>query len=160
VAAVNGAAAGASLSMATACDFRIAAQNAIFATAFARIGFSGDFGGSYFMTHLLGAAKARELYMLGERLDADEALRIGLVNQVHPQETFRKEVDAFAQKLAEGPPLSYRYMKRNLNLAETGHLREVLDFEAEAMMRTGSSEDFANGVQAFLGKTKPTFKGR
>jgi 2-(1,2-epoxy-1,2-dihydrophenyl)acetyl-CoA isomerase len=98
--------------------------------------------------------------MLGERLDADEALRIGLVTRVYPQETFRKEVDAFAQKLAEGPPLSYRYMKRNLNLAETGHLREVLDFEAEAMMRTGSSEDFAAGVQAFLGKTRPRFKGR
>jgi len=160
LAAINGAAAGASLSMAMACDIRVASETAIFATAFARIGFSGDFGGSYFLTKLIGSAKAREMYLLNERIDAAEALRIGLVYRVFPAPQFRKEVDALATKLADGPPLSYRYMKRHLNLALHGNLRDVLDLEAEAMMYTGRSDDFREGVAAFLGKTKPKFTGR
>ena len=152
IAAVNGAAAGASLSQASA--------NAIFTTAFARIGFSGDFGGSYFLTKLIGSAKAREMYLLNERIDAAEAQRIGLLYRVWPQASFRSEVGALARQLADGPPLSYRYMKRHLNLALHGHLRDVLDLEAEAMMYTGRSEDFATGVAAFLRKEKPKFTGR
>ncbi len=160
IAAINGAVAGASFSMTAACDFRVAAEHAIMTTAFAKIGFSGDFGGSYFMTNLLGTAKARELYMLGERIDAEEALRIGLVHRVFPADTFRKETQAFAERLAEGPPLGYRYMKRNLNMALTANLRDILDLEAEAMMRTARSEDFRDAVGAFLSKQKPVFKGR
>jgi 2-(1,2-epoxy-1,2-dihydrophenyl)acetyl-CoA isomerase len=160
LAAINGAAAGASLSMALACDIRVASETAIFATAFARIGFSGDFGGSYFLTKLIGSAKAREMYLLNERLDAAEAQRIGLVYRVFAPAQFRKEVDALATRLAEGPPLSYRYMKRHLNLALHGHLRDVLDLEAEAMMYTGRSDDFREGVAAFLSKSKPKFTGR
>ena len=160
IAAVNGAAAGASLSMALACDIRVASANAIFTTAFARIGFSGDFGGSYFLTKLIGSAKAREMYLLNERIDAAEAQRIGLLYRVWPQASFRSEVGALARQLADGPPLSYRYMTRHLNLALHGHLRDVLDLEAEAMMYTGRSEDFATGVAAFLRKEKPKFTGR
>ncbi len=160
VAAINGAAAGASLSMTMACDFRLAAEHAVFTTAFARIGFSGDFGGSYFMTKLLGTAKARELYMLGDRVDAEEALRIGLVTRVFSSDTFHKETAAFVQRLVEGPPLSYRYMKRNLNLALTANLPDIMDLEAEAMMRTARSEDFVKAVGAFLNKKKPSFEGR
>ena len=160
VAAVNGAIAGASLSLACACDFRVAAEQAVFATAFARIGFSGDFGGSYFMTSIVGTAKARELYLLGERFDAEEALRIGLVHRVFARDTFRKEAEAFARRLAEGPPIGHRYMKRNLNLAQQLHVRDLLDLEAEAMMRTGRSEDFMNAAQAFLKKESPVFRGR
>jgi 2-(1,2-epoxy-1,2-dihydrophenyl)acetyl-CoA isomerase len=160
LAAINGAAAGASLSMALACDIRVASETAIFATAFARIGFSGDFGGSYFLTKLVGSAKAREMYLLNERIDAAEAQRIGLVYRVFAPGVFRKEVDALATRLAEGPPLSYRYMKRHLNLALHGNLRDVLDLEAEAMMYTGRSEDFREGVAAFLRKDKPKFTGR
>lgn len=160
VAAINGAIAGASLSMACACDFRLAAEHAILTTAFARIGFSGDYGGSYFITHLVGTAKARELYLLCDRIDAEQALAIGLVHRVFSQDTFRKEADAFVRRLAEGPPVAYRYMKRNLNLALQMHGRELMDLEAEAMMRTGRTEDFRNATQAFLRKEKPTFKGR
>jgi 2-(1,2-epoxy-1,2-dihydrophenyl)acetyl-CoA isomerase len=160
IAAINGAAAGASLSMAMACDLRVAVEGAVFTTAFQRIGFSGDFGGSYFATKLLGSAKARELYLLGERFDSAEALRIGLLYRVYAQDVFRKEVDALARRIADGPPLSYRYMKRHLNLALHGHLRDVLDLEAEAMMYTGRSEDFREGTKAFLTKQKAKFAGR
>jgi 2-(1,2-epoxy-1,2-dihydrophenyl)acetyl-CoA isomerase len=160
LAAINGAAAGASLSMALACDLRVAADNAVLTTAFAKIGFSGDYGGAFFMTQLLGTARARELYFLSERVEAEEALRIGLVNRVFPKQSFRKETEALAQRIAEGPPLAYRYMKRNLNLALTAHLRDILDLEAEAMMRTGRSEDLRAGAVAFLRKQKPRFEGR
>jgi 2-(1,2-epoxy-1,2-dihydrophenyl)acetyl-CoA isomerase len=160
LAAINGAAAGASLSMALACDIRVASDNAILVTAFARTGFSGDFGGSYFLTKLVGSAKARELYLLNDRLEAAEAQRVGLLYRVFGADVFRKEVDALARRLAEGPPLSYRYMKRHLNLAEHCHLRDVLDLEAEAMMYTGRSEDFRAGTAAFLSKSKPKFTGR
>ncbi len=85
---------------------------------------------------------------------------MGLVNRVFARDTFRKEVDSFALRLAEGPPLSYRYMKRNINLADAGGpLRDVLDLEAESMSRTGRSEDLAKATQAFLSKEKATFKG-
>jgi 2-(1,2-epoxy-1,2-dihydrophenyl)acetyl-CoA isomerase len=160
IAAINGAVAGASLSLTLACDLRVAVDHAVLTTAFARIGFSGDYGGAFFMTQLLGTAKARELYLLGERVHADEALRIGLVHRVFPKEAFRKETEALALRLAEGPPLAYRYMKRNLNLALTTHLRDILDLEAEAMMRTGRSEDLRSGALAFLRKEKPRFRGR
>jgi len=161
IAAINGAAAGASLSMALACDFRLAVEGAVLRTAFSGIGFSGDFGSSYYLTNMLGSAKARELMMLAEKLSAEQALEIGLVNQVYSRDTFRKEVDGFAARLAQGPPLSYRYMKRNINLAEAGgHLRDVLDLEAEAMMRTGRSKDFRDGAMAFMKKEKATFEGR
>ena len=161
VAVINGACAGASLSMALACDLRIAGDHAVFTTAFAAIGFSGDYGGSYFMTKLLGTAKARELYFLPDRIAADEALRIGLVSRVVPKEKLRAEGHALARRLAEGPPIAYRYMKRNLNLAERGvDPRTALDLEAEAMMRTGRTEDFLNGAVAFLKKKPVEFKGR
>jgi 2-(1,2-epoxy-1,2-dihydrophenyl)acetyl-CoA isomerase len=160
LAAVNGAAAGASLSMALACDLRIAADHAVFATAFAKIGFSGDFGGSWFLSRIVGTAKARELYFLGDRIDAEEALRIGLVNRVVPRAKLREEALALAQRLAEGPPLAYRYMKRNLNLALALDAKSALDLEAEAMIRTGQTEDFREAAQAFLHKKPTSFRGR
>jgi 2-(1,2-epoxy-1,2-dihydrophenyl)acetyl-CoA isomerase len=160
LAALNGACAGASLSMALACDLRIASDHAVLLTAFAKIGYSGDFGGSWFMTQIVGTAKARELYFLGDRLDAAEALRIGLVNWVAPREKFREEARALAQRIAEGPPLALRYMKRNLNFALTGDPHTALRLEAEAMIRTGQTEDFKGAARAFLEKKTPSFKGR
>jgi 2-(1,2-epoxy-1,2-dihydrophenyl)acetyl-CoA isomerase len=160
IAALNGACAGASLSMALACDLRIAADHAVLLTAFAKIGYSGDFGGSWFMTQIVGTAKARELYFLGDRLDAADALRIGLVNWVAPREKFREETRALAQRIAEGPPLALRYMKRNLNFALTGDPHTALRLEAEAMIRTGHTEDFKGAARAFLEKKTPSFKGR
>lgn len=161
LAAVNGAAAGASLSMVGACDLRVCADHAVFTTAFQRIAFSGDFGGSYFWTQILGTAKARELYLLGDRIDAERALQLGMVSRVFPRGEFRERVAELAGRLAAGPPLAYRYMKRNLNLVEGGlGLDELLELEAEAMTRTGRSEDFVVGTRAFLRKEKPTFRGR
>ncbi|MBW2268678.1 MAG: enoyl-CoA hydratase [Deltaproteobacteria bacterium] len=160
LAAINGSAAGAGLSIAMACDLRIASESAVFATAFGRIGLSGDFGGTYSMTQLVGPAKARELYLLGDRIDAQEALRIGLVQRVAPADAFREQARELAQRLADGPPLAYRYMKRNLNAAMTSDMRSVLDVEADGMSHTVPSEDFRSAVDAFLNKKKPTFSGR
>jgi 2-(1,2-epoxy-1,2-dihydrophenyl)acetyl-CoA isomerase len=160
LAAINGAVAGASLSLALACDLRIASEHAVFTTAFAKIGYSGDFGGAWYLTKIVGTAKARELYFLADRIDAQEALRLGIVNWVAPREKLRDEARAVAQRLAAGPPLAYRYMKRNLNLALTLSERELLDLEAEAMTRTGATEDFRNAAAAFLAKKTPAFEGR
>ncbi len=160
VAAINGAVAGAALSLALACDLRIAVEGAAFTTAFARIGFSGDFGGSWWMTQIVGTAKARELYLLGERFDAAEAHRLGLVNRIAPRERFEAETRALATRLAEGPPLAHRYMKRNLNFAIRGDAPTALRLEAEAMIRTGASEDFKGAAVAFLRKETPRFRGR
>ena len=160
LAVVNGACAGASLSLALACDLRIAAEHAVFTTAFAKIGYSGDFGGAWYLTKIVGTAKARELYFLSERIDAQEAARLGIVNWLAPREKLRAEARAIAEKLAAGPPLAFRYMKRNLNLALTLHERELLDLEAEAMIRTGQTEDFRNASAAFLAKKTPSFEGR
>lgn len=159
LAAINGVCAGASLSMALACDLRIAVEGADLLTAFANIGFSGDFGGSYFLTQIVGTAKARELYFLSEKLKAEDAQRLGIVNWVAPREKFRAETQALAQRLAAGPPIAYRYMKRNLNLALTANADTLLRLEAEAMMRTGATEDFKNAVKAFLAKKPPVFRG-
>jgi 2-(1,2-epoxy-1,2-dihydrophenyl)acetyl-CoA isomerase len=160
LAALNGVAAGMGLALACACDFRVAVEHASLTTAFARIGYSGDYGSAYFLTHILGTARARELMMLCERIDAAEALRIGLVNRVFPRAEFPAGVQELAQRLAEGPPIALRYMKRNLNLALYLHLRDSLDLEAEAQVRSGRSEDFQAAARAFLRKQKPVFEGR
>jgi 2-(1,2-epoxy-1,2-dihydrophenyl)acetyl-CoA isomerase len=160
LAALNGVAAGMAVGLACACDFRVAADHASLTTAFARIGYSGDFGSAYFLTQILGTARARELLMLGERIDAAEALRIGLVHRVFAREQFATQLRELAERLAAGPPIALRYMKRNLNLALHLHPRDSLDLEAEAQVRSGRSEDFRNAAQAFLRKRKPVFEGR
>ena len=153
-------AAGAGLSLAMACDLRIASDNARFATAFARVGYSGDFGGSYYLTRLVGTAKARELYYTAEILDARQALVLGLVNRVVPDADLEGETRALAQKLARGPRVAYRYMKRNMNAAESGTLNELLDLEAWHHTRCGMTEDHREGTQAFVEKREPVFRGR
>ncbi len=160
LAMVQGAAAGAGLCIAAACDLRIAAENATFLTAFARVGFSGDYGGSYFLTRLLGSAKARELYFLGDRIDAAEALRVGLVNRVVPLEALERETLSLARRLARGPRVAYLYMKRALNAAEDGRLEEVLDLESFQQTRTGMTDDHREAARAFVEKREPVFKGR
>jgi 2-(1,2-epoxy-1,2-dihydrophenyl)acetyl-CoA isomerase len=122
IAALPGAAAGAGLSLALACDLRVMARSAIMTTAFARVGFSGDYGGTYFLTQLVGSAKARELYFLSDRIGADEALRLGLANWVCEPDELAARTREIAQRLAHGPTVAYRYMKENLNRAMAGEV--------------------------------------
>jgi len=160
IAMVRGAAAGAGLSLALACDLRVASDTARFATAFARVGYSGDFGGSWFLTQLVGTAKARELYYAAEILDAAAALGLGLVNRVVPDTRLEEETQALAGKLARGPRVALRYMKRNMNAAEAGTLKDSLDLEAWHHTRTGFTEDHKEAAKAFVDKREPTFRGR
>jgi 2-(1,2-epoxy-1,2-dihydrophenyl)acetyl-CoA isomerase len=160
IAKVRGAAAGAGLSLALACDLRIASDNSKFTTAFARIGFPGDFGGTYFLTKLVGAAKARELYFTADMLDAARALELGVVNRVVPDGDLDAAVADLAGRLAKGPSVAYGYMKKNLNAALDGTLEDSLDLEAWAQIRCAMTEDHKEAAQAFVEKRAPVFKGR
>lgn len=160
IAAVNGFAMGAGLGLCLACDLRIASAQARFGTAYAKVGFGGDFGTSWLLTHAVGPAKAKELLFLADPIDAAEALRLGLVNRVAPQETFAAEVRETAERLAHGPLTSYRYMKANVNLATYTDFRTHLDREAETHLRCGMTEDHREGVRAFLEKRAAKFSGR
>jgi 2-(1,2-epoxy-1,2-dihydrophenyl)acetyl-CoA isomerase len=160
IGAINGPAAGAGLSIALACDLRIASDNARFGTAFARVGFSGDFGGTYLLTQLVGPAKARELYFTAEVIGAEEALKLGMVNRVVPAASLTEEVQAFAKRLAAGPTVAYSYMKAHLNLALKSNLRTILDRESYGQTLTGLTEDHKEAVKAFLEKREAKFKGR
>jgi 2-(1,2-epoxy-1,2-dihydrophenyl)acetyl-CoA isomerase len=160
IAAVNGHAVGAGLGIALACDLRIASSAAKFATAYAKVGFGGDFGTTWLLTHYAGAPKAKELFFSAEAIDAAEALRIGLVNRVVEPDQFAAQVTEMANRIAHGPLTSYRYMKANVNLAGTVDFRTMLDREAETHLRCGMTDDHREGVQAFLEKRVPKFTGR
>jgi 2-(1,2-epoxy-1,2-dihydrophenyl)acetyl-CoA isomerase len=160
IAAVNGAAAGAGLGLALSCDLRLASDKAKLTTAFAKVGFGGDFGTTWQLTRLVGEARAKELFFLSEVLTANEALRIGLVNKVFPVENFQTEVRRIAERLASGPLVSYRYMKENVNLASVSDFRASLDREAFTHLRCGQTEDHREGVLAFVDKREPRFRGR
>jgi len=160
IAMVNGPAAGAGLSMALACDLRIASQSARFITAFVKVGFSGDFGGSYFLSKLVGTAKARELYYTGEPLDSAQALALGIVNRVVPDAELADATMTLATRLARGPSIALGLMKQNFNAAETGTLSELLDLEALHQIKTGRTEDHLEAARAFVEKRPPIFRGR
>ncbi len=160
LAAIPGPAAGGGLSLALACDIRIAVETAIFTTAFAGIGLAGDYGGSYFLPHLVGAAKARELYFTADRIDGREAERIGLVNRVYGTDEYPEAVQTWSRRLADSPTIALGYMKKNLNAAERGSLADVLDIEAGHMTRTFDTEDHRQAARAFVDKRAPSFRGR
>ena len=160
IAMVRGAAAGAGLSLALACDLRVASDTARFATAFARVGYSGDFGGSWYLTQLVGSAKARELYYTADIVDAQTALALGIVNRVVPDGRLEEETMALAARLGRGPRIAYQYMKRNFNAAESGTLKDSLDLEAWHHTRCGMTEDHREAARAFVDKREPVFKGR
>jgi|SRR6516164_9022974 2-(1,2-epoxy-1,2-dihydrophenyl)acetyl-CoA isomerase len=160
IAMVRGAAAGAGLSIALSCDLRVASANARLVTAFKEVAYSGDFGGSYFLTKLVGPSKAKELYFLSEQLNAEQALKLGMVNLVVADSDLDVETRTIAGRLAAGPQIAYRYMKRNLNAAETLTLMEVMDLEAWHHTRCGMTEDHREGARAFVEKRKAQFKGR
>ena len=155
---VNGPAFGAGLGVAMACDFRIAARSARFGTAFVKIGYSGDFGGTWLLTRLVGSARAREMYLLGDEVGADEAERIGLVTRVVGDDELRAETIALARRIADGPRVAYGYIKRNLFAAETEPFADVLQLEALHQARTGQTEDHKEAVAAFAERRKPVFR--
>ncbi len=160
LAALPGPAAGAGLSIALACDLRIAAESAFVTTGFANIGLSGDYGASFFLTQLVGTAKARELFYSAERVDARTCERLGIVNRVVPGDALEEETLALAHRLASGPPLAYAHMKRNLDRALREDLRACLAGEAAAMVQSGQTEDHREAVRAFIEKRPPVFRGR
>jgi 2-(1,2-epoxy-1,2-dihydrophenyl)acetyl-CoA isomerase len=160
LAVIPGPAAGAGFSLALACDLRIAADDAKLTTAFSKVGLSGDFGGSYFLTHLVGAAKAREMYFTGQVLRGDEAQRIGVVNRAVPAAQLAEAAAAWAQELAALPTVAVGYMKRNLNAGLRGSLNEVMDAEAIHMIRCFDTEDHKGAAVAFVEKRVPRFEGR
>jgi len=161
IASLPGAAAGAGFSLALACDLRIASEKAVMTTAFAKVGFSGDYGGTYFLSQLVGSAKARELYYLSDRIDMAEAQRLGLVNFVVPADRLETDTMLLAHRLARGPRVAYRYMKENINRAISGaDVDDCLDLEATHHIHTGFTEDHREAAKAFVEKREPVFKGK
>lgn len=160
IAAVNGAAAGAGFSLALAADLRLAAEGARFVTAFARVGLTGDFGGSWQLARIAGLARAKELYLLGNQLDAPAAHRLGIVTRVVPAEALAEEATALARRLADGPTAAYARMKRNFAHGAEHGFAEALTFEAEGMIAASRTEDFRNAAAAFLERREPEFVGR
>lgn len=160
VAIMPGPAAGAGLSLALACDLRFCVSTAKLTTAFSKIAVSGDYGGSYFLSKLVGSARARELYFTADVISGEQALGLGIVTKTAPPEQFAEAAQAYVRYLASLPTLAVGYMKRNLNAAETSTLSELLDLEAMHMVRTMMTEDHKSASVAFVEKRPPVFNGR
>ena len=157
VAALPGPAAGAGLSIALAADLRVMAEDTFITTAFRNIGLSGDYGGSWLLTQLVGPAIAKDLYLTGRRVPAAECLALGIVNRLAPYETVREEAQELAQQIANGPRTALRYMKENLNRALTTDFRTCLAAEADRMVRASAQADHREAVRAFMEKREPVF---
>jgi 2-(1,2-epoxy-1,2-dihydrophenyl)acetyl-CoA isomerase len=160
IAAIAGPAAGAGLSLALACDLRYAVSGAVLTTAFAKVALAGDYGGTWFLTQLVGSAQAKELYYFSERLSAEDAQRLGIVNAIFPPADFEREVMTRARRLAQGPSIAYRYMKENLNRAAVGELGDCMDLEVTHHVHTTLTGDHREATQAFVDKREPRFLGR
>jgi enoyl-CoA hydratase/carnithine racemase len=160
IAALPGPAAGAGLALALACDIRIAAESAILATGYARIGLTGDYGIAWLLTRLAGTSRARELMFLSERIDARRCEALGLVNRVVPDAELREAAFALATTLAEGPSIALASIKDNLDHAVTSDLLVSMDQEAENMIRAMRTTDHKEAVRAFIEKRKPAFSGQ
>lgn len=160
IAAVNGIAAGAGMSLALACDIRLVSEKASFTDVFVNIGLVPDSGGCYFLPRLVGLGKALELAMTGDKVTAEEAYRIGLANKVLPLEGFEEQVMAYAERLAQLPTKGIGLIKRTMIKGLTMNLEETLEYEAYAQEIAGATEDHKEGVQAFFEKRPPVFKGK
>ena len=160
VAAVNGVAAGAGASIAFACDYRIVVDKAKFSLAFVKVGLVPDSGGIWFLTKMIGAARAHELAASGDPIDAARALELGLVTQVVSVDEFEAAWRSFAGQLAAGPTRAYALIKWLANGATSLSLDDQLEAEVEAQTQAGLTQDHLEGVRAFLGKRPPTFEGR
>jgi len=160
IAALPGAAAGAGLAIALACDIRIAAKSAFCSTGYARVGLSGDYGIAWLLTRTVGAMRARELMLTSERVDAERCERIGLVNRLVDDTRLQDEAFAFAKSLAEGPRIALANMKNNLDEALHIDYPTAMHREAERLTQSSRTEDHKEAVKAFVEKRKPVFTGR
>lgn len=160
IAAIPGPAAGAGLSLALACDMRIALDSAKITTAFGNIALSGDFGGSYFLSKLVGTAKARELYFMSTVLTGTEAEAMGIVNKAVSAADYDAEVSKMVTAIASRPTIALGFMKKNLNKALHEDLNAVLDWEAVHMITNFDTEDHKGAAKAFVNKERPVFKGK
>lgn len=160
IAAVNGVAAGAGMNIALAADIRIAAEEATFGQTFAKVGLFPDYGGTFFLPELVGAAKASELFYTGDLIDAKAALQIGLVNQVVPAAQLEETVKTLALKISRGPALAIRAAKRTLFASQEKELALALENEVREQMRCFLSEDCNEGIRSFFEKRPPKFQGK
>jgi enoyl-CoA hydratase/carnithine racemase len=160
IAALPGAAAGAACSLALSCDLRIAAESAFIVTSFLKLGLSGDYGGTWFLTQLVGTSKAREIYFTADRVDSGTCQRLGIFNRVVPDEKLAEEAFAWAARIAAGPPIALRFMKENLNRAVDEDLDTCLRYEADRMVRGAQTDDYTEAVSAYAEKRTPAFKGK
>jgi 2-(1,2-epoxy-1,2-dihydrophenyl)acetyl-CoA isomerase len=160
ICAVNGVAAGAGMSVALAADLRIASDQARFTTAFAKVGFSGDFGGTWLLQRLVGPLKAKELYFLSDVISAQDAQSLGFVSRVVPHDSLMNETMELAERLAAGPTLAYGRIKDNFTFGATNTFSDTLQREAENMIASGQTTDHKNAARAFVEKSTPVFEGR
>jgi len=160
IAAVHGPAAGAGMNIALAADMRIASEDASFGQNFAKVGLFPDYGGMFFLPELVGPAKAAEMFYTGDMIDAQTALRLGIVNRVVPLDKLEAEVRALAQKIAQGPAIAIRAVKQTLFGSGKERLEKVLEQEVQQQMKCFQSEDCAEGIRAFFEKRKPQFQGK
>lgn len=160
IAAVNGAAAGAGMNLALACDLRIASSAAKFSQAFVKRGLPPDWGGSYFLPRVVGTAKAFELIFTGDTIDAAEALKLGIVNAVVAPEELMAETYKLARRIAAGAPVAIQLAKRAIHHNEDVDLRAALEFETFTQGIARETEDSKEGVRAFIEKRAPVFRGR
>jgi 2-(1,2-epoxy-1,2-dihydrophenyl)acetyl-CoA isomerase len=159
IAAVNGVAADAGMSLALACDLRISSDEAKFSQGAAQLGLYADFGATYFLPRLVGLSRASELFYTGETLDAKESCRMGIVYQVFPAGEFEKETKELAEHLAAGPPLAYRDLKRTMIGEKKQEMEDALDEEIRLQGHCFTTEDCAEGLAAYFEKRKPNFRG-
>ena len=159
IAAVNGAAAGAGMNIALAADIRIATEEATFGQNFAKVGLYPDYGGTYFLPRLVGPSKAAELFYTGDMIDAQTALRLGIVNHVVPAAQLESEAKSLAQKIAQGPPLAVRAVKQAVFGSEKNELINALELEVQQQLKCFLSEDCSEGIRAFFEKRHPKFQG-
>lgn len=160
VAAVNGVVAGAGLGVAVACDVRVASSSAVFRAAWTRIGLVPDAGSAYLLPRIIGWGRAMDMILTGDPVSADDALRMGLVTRVWPDEEFADAWRAYARTLAQGPTEAYALSKEGLNAAWDRDFASFLELESSLQDRAGRTHDYAQGVRAFTSKTHAKFEGR
>ena len=159
IASINGPASGAGFNLALACDLRVASSNATFSQSFAKVGLHPDWGGSYFLPRMVTTNKPCEMFFLGDAIDASEAGRLGIVNQVVSPEELESATMQLAERLRAAPPIALAAAKHAVYMSEAAELEEMLRYETEAQLRCFESDDCHEGIQAFLEKREPKFTG-